>query len=187
MYEKGYNRFIWGLVFLTIDIDIDFINIFPDFIGYILIYSGLDILTPQQKLFERGKIPAIILTILTLKDIWHDPNNNILTGQLVSLGLPSMLLSSAVIIIRIYLIYVICDAIYKLCEERGLDDLMNMTIAPWKFYFGISVIYLFFLPCSLNLTIEVKIAAFLFIGFVQICISIFMAQLFAKCKSELQK
>lgn len=187
MYAKGYSRLLLGMVFLTLDINIAYINILPDFIGYIFIYSGLDILTSQQKLFERGKIPAAILIILTLKDIWHDPNNNILTGQLANFGLLSMLLSTAVIIIRIYLFYVICDAIYKLCEERGLDDLMNKTITPWKFYFGISVIYLFFLPCSLNLNIEIKIAAFLFIGFVQICISISIAQLFAKCKAELQK
>lgn len=173
-------------MFLILDINIAYINIFPDFIGYILIYSGLDILTPQQKLFERGKIPSVILTILTLKDIWHDPSNNILNGQIADTELILMLISSVVIIFKIYLIYVICDGIYKLCEERELEDLMNKTIAPWKFYFGISVIYLFFLPCSLNLNIEIKTVIFLLLGFVQICISIFLAQLFIKCKSELQ-
>lgn len=186
MYAKGYNRFFWGLVFLTLDININFINIFPDCIGYILIYSGLNILTPQQRIFERGKIPAVILTILTLKDVWHDPNDNILTGQIPSYAVLSLLLSSVVIIIKIYLFYVICYAIYKLCEERGLDELMNKTIDPWKFYSGISIIYLFFLPCSLNLSTGIKIGAFLFIGFVQLCIAIFLAQLFTKCKSELQ-
>lgn len=187
MYAKGYNRLFWGIIFLTFEINIVYINIFPDFIGYMLIYSGLNILSSQQKLFKRGKIPAAILTILTLKDIWHDPNNNILNGQLYSGGVFSMLLSTAIIIIRLYLIYIICDGIYKLCEERGLDKLKNMTIDPWKFYFGITAIYLFFVPFSLNLNMSIKIIAFIFIAILQVFISIFLAQLFTKCKLELQK
>jgi len=71
MYAKGYKRLFWGILIISFNINLGFINKLPDFLGYIFIYSALGILSSQHKLYEKGKLPAIILIFLTLKDIWN--------------------------------------------------------------------------------------------------------------------
>ena len=182
MYAKGYKRLFWGMVFISFNINIGFINILPGFIGYISIYSGLCILSSQYKLYEKGKIPAVILTLLTLKGIWHDPNSNILTGEIYNVGLLTLIIACVVIIIKIYLIYIICMGIYELCRERGLNNLMGSTISSMKFYLIISLIYLAYVPFSINLYSEFRVIFIIIVGIIQIIASISVALVFKKCK-----
>lgn len=185
MYAKGYKQLFWAMVFISFNINIGFINILPDFIGYIYIYSSLCILSSQHKLYEKGKIPAVILILLTLKDIWNDPNSNILTGEVYNVGLFTLIIGSVVLIIKIYLIYILCMGIYRLCKDRGLNELMENVMFSMKFYLIISLIYLAFLPFSINLYSEVRIAFIVIVGIIQIFAGISVALVFKKCKGAL--
>lgn len=185
MYAKGYKRLFWAMVFISFNINIGFINILPDFIGYILIYSGLGILSSQHKLYEKGKIPAVLLTLLTLKDIWNDPRSNILTGGIYNVGLLTLIFGSIVIIIKIYLIYILCTGVYALCIERGLNELVESVMFSMKFYLIISLIYLAFAPFSINLYSEVRIIFIIIVGIIQMFAGISVALVFKKCKGAL--
>lgn len=50
---NGYNKIFWGLIFITCHINLGSIQILPNFIGYIIIYAGI------QSLFEEYKIKSL--------------------------------------------------------------------------------------------------------------------------------
>lgn len=151
MYESGYKKIFAGMLLIIFDLNLGFINIFPDFIGYMFIYSGLSILIPQNKFFEKGKMPALILVLLTIKSIIHYPNNNILSGEIHDVRLIPMIIEAAVAVINLYLIYIISKGIYELCKERGFGEYEKSIEFRFKFYFIVSLITLFYVPFSINL------------------------------------
>ncbi|MBU3188963.1 hypothetical protein K9O30_07770 [Clostridium bowmanii] len=183
MYAKGYKRLSWAMVFISFNVNI--INILPDFIGYIFIYSSLCILSSQHKLYEKGKIPVVILILLTLNDIWNDPSSNVITGEVYNVGLLTLIIASIAIIIKIYLICILCMGVYELCKERGLNELMESSRVSMKFYLIISLIYLACAPFSINLYSNVRIVFLIIVGIIQMCAGISVALVFKKCKGVL--
>lgn len=186
MYWKGYNRLSWGIIITMFHINIGYITVIPGFIGYTLIYSGLNILATQHKVYAKGKIPAALLVILTLKDIWYDPNNNILNGQIYKFSLITMVFTTVVAVIRLYLIYILCNGIYELCKERGLEELMMRAKHVWKQYFFIVLAYLIYAPFSMNLLELPRIVILIILGIIQMVISIFLVLMFRKCRGQLE-
>src|SRR5688572_22964848 len=68
--KVGFNRIFWGLLFVVLDIRINSIDLFlPDFVGYILIVSGLGLLAPHDKWFRRARVMAIIMIFFSLTDL----------------------------------------------------------------------------------------------------------------------
>jgi hypothetical protein len=68
--KVGFNRIFWGLIFVVLDIRINSIDLFlPDFVGYILIASGLGLLAPYDKWFRRARVIAIIMVFFSLTDL----------------------------------------------------------------------------------------------------------------------
>lgn len=184
MYVSGYNRIFWGMIVLIFHINLGPIKILPSFVGYLLIYSGLNILSSQQEIYEKGKIPAIILTILTLKDVWNNQDNSIAIGNFHSLGIVTMLIGAVEAVVDLYLIYIICKGICKLCKERQLDSLMTNTTDTWKFYFIVSLIFLIDVPFSINLPVGYNIFVFI-VGIVKGIAIICIMVVLRKCKVQL--
>jgi uncharacterized membrane protein len=185
LYDTGYNRLFLGMIFILFHINLGPISVLPSFVGYIFIYSGLNILSSQHKIYEKGKLPAIILVVLTLKDVWHNQDNSIVIGNSQSLGLVTMLIGAVVAVVDLYLIYIICKGIWELCKERELDSLMTNTTDAWKFYFVISLIFLFSVPFSMNLPTEYNIFMFI-VGIIKGITSICIMVIVRKCKVQLE-
>ena len=185
MYESGYDKIFWGMIFIIFDINLGYINILPNFIGYGLIYSGLNILLVQHEVFKKGKMPATILILLTLKDIFHNPNNtSLLEG--INLQYFSSLMGSLVSIINLYLIYIISKGIYELCEKRELKDLRDNIKSCWKFYFVISVISLFYMPFIINIPVNFR-EPIIIVGGIQLVASICITVILRKCRVGLRE
>ena len=65
--NAGFIRIFWGLLFVALDIRISSIDlILPDFVGYILIASGLTFLVPHHQWFRTARLVAIILVFVSL-------------------------------------------------------------------------------------------------------------------------
>jgi hypothetical protein len=186
MYYSGYNRLFWGMIFLLFHINIGYISIIPNFIGYLFIFSGLNILSSQHELFKKGKTVAILLALLSLKDVFYNADNNLLSGQFFSLSLLSLLLDTVINIFNIYVIYVILTGIYELCSERDLTGLTDNVINSFRFYFIASTIILFFIPLSINLSTDLK---FLIIipGFFKFVASLCIIGIFRRCRFALKE
>lgn len=65
--KVGFNLIFWGLLFVVLDIRISSVDLFlPDFVGYILIVSGLSRLAPYHQWFRTARILAIVLIFVSL-------------------------------------------------------------------------------------------------------------------------
>lgn len=184
MYESAYNKLFWGMMFIIFNINLGVINIMPDFIGYALIMSGLNILTKQHSIFEKGKIPAVILCIITLKDIVNLGTVDLLNGGfqmsspwLTAIGVVESLL-------KLYLIYIICRGIYLLAEERGLTELKDSIKGRFYFYFALQLVMLFYIPFSLNISRNIS-PLMILVVIINIIAALFIAGLFRKSKTQL--
>ena len=187
MYEKGYNRLFWGILITIFHINIGYISIIPDFVGYMLIYSGLNVLSTQHEIYKNGKIPSILLVLLTLKDIIYDLNSNILVNKNYTFSLIAIIISSIVIIIKLYVMYVICSGIYELSKARELDELIRRTSSGWKEYLFISAVYLVYAAFSINLPATPRTILLVTIVILQAFITISMTLVFRKCKNTLKE
>ena len=68
--KVGFNRIFWGLLFVVLDVRINSIDLFlPDFVGYILIVSGLGLLAPHDKWFRWTRVMAILMIFFSLSDL----------------------------------------------------------------------------------------------------------------------
>lgn len=186
MYALGYNKLFWGMIFIIFNINLGAINILPNFIGYILIYSGLDVLQEQHEIYKRGKIPAIILVALTFKDVVHTDKTDLLSSGFQGLNISTMLIGSIVTIINIYLIYIICKGIYYISENRGLDVFKKRAETAWKNYFVAAVLMIFYTPFSLNISYDFNIIMVI-LSIIQVVAMISIAMLFRNSKVELRE
>ncbi|MDF2505332.1 hypothetical protein [Clostridium sp.] len=185
MYDTGYNRLFWGMVVIIFHINLGPISVLPSFVGYMLIYSGLNILSAQHKIYEKGRLPAIILVILTLKDVWHNQDNSIMIGNSYNLGLATMIIGAVTAVVDLYLIYIICKGICELCKERELDSIMTNTTDAWKLYFVISLIFLICVPFSINLPVNYNMAMII-IGIIKGIATICIMVMVRKCRVQLE-
>jgi len=63
----GFMRIFWGLLFVALDIRFSSVDlILPDFIGYILIVSGLNRLVQHHQWFRAARVLAVILIFVSL-------------------------------------------------------------------------------------------------------------------------
>lgn len=183
MYTSGYNKLFWGMMFIIFNINLGPINILPDFIGYLLIYSGLSSLASQHPIYEKGKVPAIILTVLTLKDIVNFQTVNLLNNY-SQVNFFSMALGLVTAIINLYLIYIICIGIYLLADERGFEELKESARLRFKVYLVITIIMQFYMSFLVNLSNSMKAFIFIFI-IINIITVLIVAALFRKAGTRL--
>jgi hypothetical protein len=68
--KVGFTRIFWGLLFVVLDIRMNSIDwILPDFVGYILIASGLSALVQYHQWFRTARLVAIILIFVSLTSL----------------------------------------------------------------------------------------------------------------------
>jgi hypothetical protein len=136
----GYKKLFWGFIFLF-DFRISGFDVVPDFIGYILFYSGLTMLEEKNDYFRKAKrfaFPMIFISVLDLYQVPMQINN---TGS-SSLGILSILVGFLTTIVGLLMVYNICLGIAneaQLIDNLGLESKANNT---WKLYLGINVVLL---------------------------------------------
>lgn len=187
MYEPAYNKLFWGMMFIVFNINLGPINIMPNFIGYMLILSGLNILANQQSQFEKGKTPAFILILLSIMDIVNIEGADILNVGLSINNLAAIFITAIGVVenlICIYLIYILCKGIYLLSEERGIVELKESARVRFNYYLITAVILLFFTPFTLNLSRDIRIYILIAVTLNSIG-QLFIAGLFRKSKYQL--
>lgn len=187
MYESAYNKLFWGMMFIVFNINLGSINIMPNFIGYMLILSALNILAKQHRIFDKGKTPAYILILLSIGDIVNIEGGDFFSGGLQINSLTSICLTVIGVVenlICIYLMYILCRGIYLLSEERGIVELKDSARVRFNYYLFTAVISLFFTPFTLNLSRDISM--YMLIAVIMNLIGqLFIAGLCRKSKNQL--
>jgi hypothetical protein len=186
MYSSGYNKLFWGTVFIILKINIGPIDILPDFVGYLIMFFGICELSSQKIYYAKGKLPSLILAIISLKDVISLTNNNLLTGN-VQIGNPWMgILGSVSMVINIYLMYIICNGICLVSEEKDMIALKKDAAGSLKFYFVISIADTFFIPFTMNFSRDLWGILILF-AIINLIAMIVIASLFRRARTQLSE
>ncbi|MFK4998462.1 hypothetical protein ACI2OX_17435 [Bacillus sp. N9] len=99
------NRIFWGLMLVLLDIHIVFIDLLPDFIGYLLIASALGTLQPFSTKFSKAKGIAYALAFLSLPYLLV-PQMNILKELQPSFG--TMLANTLYHLMHTVFVFIYC-------------------------------------------------------------------------------
>lgn len=105
----GFNKIIIGFVFLF-DFRLQGLDILPDFIGYILIFLGLQQIENLHDYFKNAKIFALILIFPSIFTIYENP------GQFIEI---------IITILHLFFIYYLFIGIKQKAEELGYSSLAN--------------------------------------------------------------
>ena len=74
MIQQSFMRIFWGLLFVVLDINLSNIDVIPDFLGYILIYTALNSLEQFHPQFRNAKRFASVMVIVSSAQMLHiDP------------------------------------------------------------------------------------------------------------------
>lgn len=150
MYST-YNNLLWGFVLAFFNFRISGFSIIPDFVGFILIYNGLDKLAQQHDLFKKARPFALILIFLSLPSTFELPSQNLLTNPLANQNLSLILLSQLRMITLILLTYYICGAVSALAKSNGLVVLRIESNNIWIAFLATSVAILIATPFMLTI------------------------------------
>ena len=185
MYAYGYRKLFWGIMVITFNINLGFLNVLPDFIGYWMIYSALSLLEAQHEIYKKGKPIALLLIVLTLKDIVRVDNSDFLVEAFGINPIWAMLLGSLVTLLSLYLIYIMCEGVYQLSAERGCEVLRNNTGFRFKAYALLTGIYLLYMPFSLNMAQSTSVLFVILTSISIIIALLFISGLFKQAEKVL--
>ena len=151
MFSMAYRRIFQGLLLVLLDFRIQYLDILPDFLGYILIFCALSTLAAQHSFFSKARPFALLLVFLSLGSIIETPKANLLEFSLSTQELGWLLLEQGKIIVDLFLFYWLCQGIQELAQERALAVLQEKARFRWRFYFTVTCILLVYAPFALNL------------------------------------
>ncbi|ART77076.1 hypothetical protein B4U37_13905 [Sutcliffiella horikoshii] len=139
MYDtyRGLTKILWGLLFVLIDINIEYVDIIPDFVGYSMIAYGL-----MQLDFEKERSWAVGIAIISFPTFFipkanaADPmsyNGDYFFNALYYTGLG---------VLHLILMYLIISRLIKVAESKGQFEVAQQARTRLTMYVGVSIFVL---------------------------------------------
>lgn len=131
MSESGFRKLFWGFLFILLDFRINGFDILPNIVGYIFFAVGLSILAEKSFYFIRARNFNIPMIILSFFSIYQKPaqGNGI---QLGTLGLLSIPLAIASMVLSILVVYNIFKGIKEMAENQGQMEIYSEAGTRWN-------------------------------------------------------
>lgn len=143
------RRLGWGFVLIMIDIHIMFLDILPDFIGYIMVATALHQLGAIHPVFRKAKWIAIIMIFLSLPSLIMGSNLSI--SEFSSFSIEKFLYSGGIMAIHMLMVYWIFNGLYSITKEIGGNaPLLDSISIRRNLYLALYVTQLFVYPFLLN-------------------------------------
>lgn len=136
----GFSRIFWGFIFF-LDFNINNFDILPDFIGVLLILSGLGLLQEANGRFSTARKLAWLLLLLSLFDIFK-VNISINNFVLNPTNLFFLLIGAATMLLNILMVYNICMGIEEKANEASLWELAGKARNRWQLYLVFQLVLL---------------------------------------------
>ncbi len=160
LLADAFQRIFIGLLLVFLDFRIQYVDILPDFIGYIFIFRALDTLARQHPCFSRARPFALALIFLSVTSLVVTPGMNLLEGPPSTQDLSWTLLGQVLTVLDLFLIYWLSQGIYELAKERKLEELQEKAQYRWKFYFLATAVILVYTPFSINIEPALNLVMF---------------------------
>lgn len=149
---SAINRIFWGLIFVIINVNIIYFDIFPDFIGYFMILAALSKLQSYSVYFSKAKIFAVILALYAIP-LWFIPDLLLTEGFHPSSETVYFLLSTVVhTFLHIGLIYMILCGLIEIAEKCTLSNWINRIGKGLRVYVYTMFVCWTIIPFVLNMT-----------------------------------
>ncbi|MGG7176309.1 hypothetical protein ACQPU1_01860 [Clostridium paraputrificum] len=153
--RSDFKKIFWGFIFLVFDFNLFMVNIFPDFIGFFLIYIGCSSLAKEDISFEKASKLARLWSFLVFANgirgvLYPFTNESLTIYSFLAIGIDLFLGIG-----RMYIVYHICRGIYNMAKSRDLNYLMDNCRYRWNFLFGTFVLAQCIQPFIYNVYSEV--------------------------------
>lgn len=134
----GFNKIFWGLILVLLDFRIQNFDILPDFIGYWMIYQGLQALASYNYNFGKAKMYAAPLLVLSITDFfqWQIAIKD-LQFSLPAIGF--ILLFTLITVLNLFMIYYVCKGISEMSLEKNLIELSKRAKHRWQLYLYLNI------------------------------------------------
>jgi|GEM_PF-6664183 len=128
----GFNLLVIGLIFVFLDIEVGRFDLLPDFVGFLLLALGANILYPFAAAFRPARNVAGPLVLLTFLELVSPP---ILLQVLLPVNL----------ILTVLAVWFLMGGALQFATERDRPDLAWHAGTYRRVYVGIGVFMLLFL------------------------------------------
>lgn len=138
--RSACRKLFWALVFLF-DFQVHGLDILPDWIGYILFAIALTQLAPAHSRFARGRIYAVVLTVLSVGyAVWSfgQRSTTAPTGGYPSVAFAVLSLTA---LLDLLMIWDVCEGIAALARAVGYRDLARSAFVPQVVYAASVVLF----------------------------------------------
>lgn len=163
-----YKKLFWGFFFVLIGLNINNFDIFPDIIGYILIFIALTDLNEVSSDFAKPKVHIIVLSIIWLIDnvvyIFGGKFSNNLYGSILF----AFVFSIGVCIYTLYVYKLIFDPLSLELINKHKTYLSQSLMNNFKIFSILSIIsntlilFMIFIPLLAFFVLPLAIAIIVF-------------------------
>lgn len=185
--SKACYQVSWGLLLILIDIRIEFFDLFPDIVGYILLLAGFNRLKQENRYFEIGNkagwLVMIVSIIQFLTTFGQQPSTMYSFGDMT---LMEAAMQIVLLMGNMILGYCICKGIEYRAERLKQTVLKQAAQIRLRFFLIIQLMWLIIIPFSLNLDQDI-ILPILFILGIAVIISWLSIVLLARAAGRLWK
>lgn len=155
----------WGLLLILIDIRFEWIDVFPDIVGYLLLLTGLSYLKGENKYFRIGYRACWLVMLISLIQFWMGFNQS--TVRIEQIGAKSPWaygLQMLPLVGNMVLGYGVCRGIEERADKLKQTVLNNSARTRLSFYLILHLIWLIAWPFGLNLDEDIIIPLYFILG-----------------------
>lgn len=162
--NSNLNKIFWGIVIANFDLNINGINILPDFLGWILIAYGLSNFRYEDVKFDNNyinyaKLTSIIMILFSLVFELGSYTGYFLEGTLIYQTID--LFTSLIATIGFGLYFIGATEIVGLYSDTDQQILNNKTRNYLFVSFGILIIICILISLNINGLVDFSILAFI--------------------------
>ncbi|KMJ59954.1 hypothetical protein AB685_03650 [Bacillus sp. LL01] len=142
---RGLTKILMGFIIALIDINIAYVNIIPDFIGYGMVAYGL-----MQLDSEKEKNWAVFLAIFSFPEFFI-PNINVMEpllyeGQFYL----SSVYHTSLGVLHLYIMYLTISMLIRMAEGKGLFHIAKSASSRLKVYVIANISIFIATPFAIN-------------------------------------
>ena len=155
MYD-GYNKIFWGSMITSFNINLGPINILPNFLGFILIVSGLNMLYRESSFAGFNNISSMGMIVAVLSFIGGAIGY--LTGGMHSYYFINIIWTIGFITIEFILFFKVLEVSIEYLKENNYHEIKERHILKLRNYTILTIINILALGISLIFNLETYMA-----------------------------
>ncbi|MDF2670907.1 MAG: hypothetical protein K0R67_3213 [Paenibacillus sp.] len=163
--RDAFLRYSWGIFIVLIDLRIGFLDILPDFIGYILMWRAIRTLGRDRSGYLRAEPFAKLLTLLSIAEIVLFMNPSVLKlGESILM----LVYSSFILLLTLIMMNFFFSEVSNHASDDSIPYLATKVDSRRWFFNIVSGAFLVYMPFTLNLSSDIALACTIPIGLLSI-------------------